>query len=163
MSAETWPRLEQAPGTSIRGAGEIEQARTLGNLGRAALFSGQGDTVAYYRETLALREARLGAEHPDTIRARADLGTALVVEGPAPAEGEALMREALRLLRANPQRDEGQEACMLHNLAGLPPRCRAALLRTEPQGDIAPARPSQEPIVHSETMRFGRTRPTFGT
>lgn len=100
------------------GADQLELASTLSHAGRAARLSGQKNSAGFYREALELREERLGAGHPETIRTRSDLGAALAAGGAA-EEAEILLREALRQSEQMAAPDERQLARILHNLAGL--------------------------------------------
>jgi non-specific serine/threonine protein kinase/serine/threonine-protein kinase len=100
----------------LRG-GDLEVAATLVRLGRLARLSGRGDAEALLRRALAIREDRLGPDHPEVADLLGELGTTLAARGRFD-EGEALLERALAIDERR-GRDDPRTAKVLHNLSGI--------------------------------------------
>lgn len=117
---EARTHLEEA--LRLRGDDErdhpLERANTLSRLGMLARLSGQGDSVAFYRQAVALREQYPNEARDELILALNHLGTTLAIGGQL-EEGETYLLRSLAEAEATWPADDPRLAKALHNLAGV--------------------------------------------
>lgn len=96
----------------------LERANTLARLGMLARQSGQGDSAAFYRQAVALREQYPDEARDELILALNQLGTTLAMGGQL-EEGESYLLRSLAEAEKTWPADDPRLAKALHNLAGI--------------------------------------------
>jgi tetratricopeptide (TPR) repeat protein len=101
------------------GADPLSTVRCFAGLGRVLRArGGLREAESLFRRALAVAEAKLGPEHPDTARDLQDLGGLSQALG-RPTEAELLLRRALAIAERNSGSDHPDVARILNDLAEL--------------------------------------------
>ena len=111
------------------GESELALAAALARLGMLAQASGNGNAVAYFEKSLAIREARQNQDDPDLLLNLNQLGTAYATVGKF-TEAEVYLRRSLAGAERIWGPEDSRVATVLHNLAGLA-RIREDLVEAE--------------------------------
>lgn len=96
----------------------LDVAVSLTRQGKLARLSGKGDSVALYREALAIRQELQGEEDPDVILALCFFGTTLAAGGQF-EEAETYLRKSLAAGEKAWGKEDPRLAKVLHNLGGI--------------------------------------------
>ena len=123
-----WPRCERLVSHALAARGWIESQDLL--VPAAAQLLNQAGYYLYvraryaeaeplYRQALAIREAALGPDHPDTAQSLNNLAVLLRIQGHLYGEAEELPRRALAIREAALGPDHPETAISLINLALL--------------------------------------------
>ena len=155
--AKTWPRARRLDGpalalieTALPEAAEEAASRLLNGLAayRQHALGAYAQARPLYERALALREKRLGPEHPDTAETLNNLALSLREEGNHEA-ARPLLERALAINEKALGPEHAATATSVNNLA--------LLLRD--QGDLAAARPLFERALAGVEKAFGAEHP----
>jgi tetratricopeptide (TPR) repeat protein len=155
--AKTWPRARRLDGPALAlinaappEAAEEAASRLLNGLAayRQHALGAYAQARPLYERALALREKRLGPEHPDTAETLNNLALSLREEGNHEA-ARPLLERALAINEKALGAEHAATATSVNNLA--------LLLRD--QGDLAAARPLFERALASVEKAFGAEHP----
>jgi len=155
--AKTWPRARRLDGPALAlldaplpEAAEEAASRLFNGLAayRQYALGAYAQARPLYERALALREQRLGSEHPDTAEILNNLALSLREEGNHEA-ARPLLERALAINEKALGAEHAATATSVNNLA--------LLLRD--QGDLAAARPLFERALASVEKAFGAEHP----
>ncbi len=153
----TWPRLRRLDGLAVAlldaappQAAEEAAGRLLNGLAayRQYALGAFAQARPFYERALALREKRLGPDHPDTAETLNNFALSLREEG-NPEAARALLERALAINEQALGPEHAATATSVNNLA--------LLLRD--QGDLAAARPLFERALAGVEKAFGADHP----